>query len=134
MTTIEKVILAGQVGLVIFLLACLAGAISLAWFGTGWFRQRGDGRPPRPQAPRAAPRVRPERMRSRWGPTVYRGSRADWKPARNTLQRSASAPASTRPPPAIAPSRRRPAAARSAPPPTVRAVAAFDSAPAGPWW
>src|SRR5213076_757301 len=40
--------------------------------------------------------------RSRCGSTVYLGSRADWKPALKTDQRSAASPARTSAPPAIA--------------------------------
>src|SRR5215218_992952 len=71
--------------------------------------------------------------RSRWGMTVYLGSRADWKPALKMLQRTSADPASISAPPAAAAARRRPKSTISPAPAPVHALESLSKRPASPF-
>jgi hypothetical protein len=73
-------------------------------------------------------------MRSRWGITVYFGSRALTMPASKTPKRVSSDPAARSVPDATAPSLVRPATTVSPAPAAVHAFAARISFPARPSW
>src|SRR5438067_10730224 len=73
--------------------------------------------------------------RSRCGPTVYFGSRADWNPALKTDQRRQSSPAQIIAPPRAAARRLfAPRLARTSAPAPARPFAAHASLPAVPRW